>query len=196
MPELLKIVLHLLTDQSGSSSRNLTPFCFSIWCQHGGHLQKEVKMTSNHCFIWSQTVIKNEKVLRPYLHFSSILFKIPVYQFIFLFFNKVLATIFESHLEFYGQDSPKTQEIPFYKIFDIRVSKKWHFICLYDPSDSKYNCLCFFQYGVGAYFWAAILDFKVTMVRNIVKSFYYISITFMMPELTGNYTSFAFLSSL
>ena len=54
----------------------------------------------------------------------------------------------------------------------------------------------FFQYGVGAYFWAAIFDFKVTMVQNIVKSFYYISITFMMPELTGNYTSFAFLSSL
>ena len=51
MPELLKIVLHLLTDQPGSSSRNLTPFYFSIWCQHGGHLQKEVKMASNHCFI-------------------------------------------------------------------------------------------------------------------------------------------------
>ena len=54
----------------------------------------------------------------------------------------------------------------------------------------------FFHYGVGAYFWTAIFDFKVTMVQNIVKSFCYISITFMMPELTGNYTSFAFLSSL
>ena len=83
MPELLKIVLHLLTDQSGSSSRNLTPFCFSIWCQHGGHLQKEVKMTSNHCFIWSQTVIKNEKVLRPYLHFHPSCLK---YRYITLSF--------------------------------------------------------------------------------------------------------------
>ena len=54
----------------------------------------------------------------------------------------------------------------------------------------------FFQYGVRAYFWAAILDFKVKMVQKKVKSFFYISITFMMPELTGNYTSFAFLSSL
>ena len=53
-----------------------------------------------------------------------------------------------------------------------------------------------FQYGVGAYFWAAILEFKVRMVQNIVKSFYYISITFMMPELSRNSTSFAFLSSL
>ena len=54
----------------------------------------------------------------------------------------------------------------------------------------------FFQYGIGAYFWAAILDFKVKMVHKIVKSFYYISITFMVPELTGNYTSFTFLSNL
>ena len=34
------------------------------------------------------------------------------------------------------------------------------------------------------------------MVQNIVKLFYYISITFMMLELSGNYTSFAFLSSV
>ena len=149
---------------------------------------------------WLQTIVlfdlKQWLTMSRYWHFIYI-FGPSCFKYItlfFLFFHKVLAAIFGSHLEFYGQDSPKTQEIPFYQIVDISVSKKWHLSLWSIWFYTMYITVYVFQCGVRAYFWAAMLDFKVKMVQNIVNSFYYISITFMMPELTGNYTSFAFCS--
>ena len=55
----------------------------------------------------------------------------------FPLFSMVLKAILGSKLELYGQDSPKTQQIPFYQICDLRISRKRHFVCLYDPSDSR-----------------------------------------------------------
>ena len=144
-------------------------------------------------------MIKNEKVLRPYLHFSSILFQIPVYHLgvSFCFSVRFWQPFSRAILNFMVKTVLKHKKYPSIRFLTSELARNdTSFVSMTHLILNITAYVFFFQYGVGAYFWAAILDFKVTMVRNIVKSFYYISITFMMPELTGNYTSFAFLSSL
>ena len=51
----------------------------------------------------------------------------------------------------------------------------------------------FLQYGVGGHVLAANLELKVKIVSEHNQNHF---ITCVMPELTGNDTSFAFLSSL
>ena len=58
-----------------------------------------------------------------------------------------------------------------------------------------YNCLCFSMWRQ-AYFWAAMLDFKVKMVQIIVNSFYYISITFYDARVNRKLHIICFLFSL
>ena len=53
-----------------------------------------------------------------------------------------------------------------------------------------------FQYDVGAYFWAAILDLKIKMVSEHSKHYSQLVLQCVMPELTINDTLFAFLSHL
>ena len=36
--------------------------------------------------------------------------------------------ILGNRLEFYGQDSPKIQQIPFYQIWNLRIKRKIHFV--------------------------------------------------------------------
>ena len=79
----------------------------------------------------------------------------------------VLGVILGSHLELYGQDSPKTQWILFYQIIcDLRISRKRRLVCLYDPSHSRNITVHIFQYDVGGHARAAILDFNVKMVSE------------------------------
>ena len=99
----------------------------------------------------------------------------------------VLAVILGSHLELYGQDSPKTQYIPFYQICDLKISRKRRLVCLYDPPDSRYITVHVFQYDVGGHVRGAIMDLNVKMVPEHSINH---SITCVMPELTGNDTSF------
>ena len=105
--------------------------------------------------------------------------------------------ILGNHLELYGQDSPKIQQIPFYQIWNLRIRRKRHFVC---PGSAthliqeilKYHCFCFSikrQWSFcGSHFGLECQDLSEHNKNH--------SITCVMPELAGNYTLFVILSSL
>ena len=79
----------------------------------------------------------------------------------------VLTAILDSNLEFYGQDSPKTQlKNPSVRFAISELAENDTSFVSTTHLIQEISLFMFFQYGVGSHVLAAILDFKVKMVSE------------------------------
>ena len=139
--------------------------------------------------IWLQTIVLFD--LRQWLTMSSYWHFIYTFDLYFFVLIKFFQPFWGAILNFMVKTVLKHKKYPSIRFLTSELARNYTSL-VSTTHLSLYITVYVFSIWRWAYFWAAILDFKVKMVQHIVKSFYHISITFTMPELTGNYTSFAF----
>ena len=88
----------------------------------------------------------------------------------FLVSSMALASILGHHFDLKVKTDPKYNEYHSIRSAKPELVEKNHFIGLSNTSGSREITVYVFKYGVGAHFWAAILDLNVKMVSERSKN--------------------------